>query len=91
MYFQPMLAAMAKLLAALEAVGSCRYLLDLDTPQDSSVRQGQNAGSLRGTRVRFTCELRVPAGEEEIQTHAARCRRQLARAGGLTAWEPENG
>jgi hypothetical protein len=91
MYFHPMLTAMAKLLAALEAVGSCRYLLDLETPTDSSLRDGQQAGALRGTRVRFTGELGIPAAEDEVQSHAAACRRQLARAGGLTGWEPERG
>jgi hypothetical protein len=89
MYFQPMLTAMTQLLAALEAVGSCRFILDLETPTDSSVRQGQQAGPLRGTRVQFTRDLGIPAAEDAVQRHAAACRRQLARAGGLTAWEPE--
>jgi Putative DNA-binding domain len=89
MYLSPMFTAIGELLTALEAVGSCRYVLDLETPRDSSVRQGQQAGNLRGTRVRFSGELGVPAAEEEVQSHVASCRRQLARAGGLTAWEPE--
>jgi Putative DNA-binding domain len=91
MYFAPMFTAMGELLAALEAVGSCRYLLDLEAPKDSKVWHGQQAGPLRGTRVQFTGELGVPAAEEELRSHAASCRRQLARAGGLTAWEPERG
>jgi Putative DNA-binding domain len=89
MYFRPVLTAVAELLAALEAVGSCRYLLELETPEDSQVRQMQQAGMLPGRRVRFTGEFGVPAAAEEVQSHAADCRRQLARAGGLTAWEPQ--
>jgi len=90
LYFRPMLSAMGEVLAALEAIGACRYLLELETPKDSYVQQGQQSGKLRDTLVRFTGELAVPAAEEEIQSHVAACRRQLARAGGLTVWEPHD-
>lgn len=90
-HFQAFFTAATAALRAIESFGEAFYWMDFQPPSNSyiTVPDEQAGGSQRAVAaLRFPGRIVIPSSEPELRAEAERCVRQLARAGGLAAFEP---
>jgi hypothetical protein len=96
-FLHPLLAAAATMLEGLEAVGTALFYLQIHAPPDATLFMGATAAPLQrsnpATPGRVTIdvvgELLTPADDDVIDDAAEASLRQVMRAAGVAAYEPE--
>jgi hypothetical protein len=96
-FMVPLLTAAAELMQGVEALGTARFRLRILAETDARLFVGGAAAKLPTSDpmndyrpiIEMEGELLIPADDDTVRSAAEGCLRELMRAAGLDAWEPE--